>query len=579
MSTNPYQSPREAGAEAATSGLAETSDGLHEYLLSARSLARKKVTERVEAASADAAVEILRQRGFTEIVLHTDDIGALFTQQSKREPHVTPKDYVGFRHLSGYWGRVGFHARKLYAQSWQLKIPLLVLLIARRWMGARWGLTDYLTIGFLSMPLAFALIGQFNSRALRYHKVLELVAWGRWAEVLEQSGRLNGRLPEHEILWMQAKALAGLGRINEAIQLVAPIADDPTVPQWLYCSRLAGVYTAAEMRDEQLALNEKALDLAPENATLLIDTAMALLRYQLDTPRARQLLEQARSHALSDVLVPSADAVEGMLLLEEGRPQQANSKLLAGLKGLDRFRNATPLMGAIRDRFRAYLALSFAAMGDRSAAERELRLVEPRLRALKREDLLTRCQRALETLAPTPEMVAGAEAQPAASLAAAGQQATNELPDAQALASTFAKQHEANNQAAEAAEAAVTRTEAERGAAEKILAEKTAAAKAAAEVATADGQASHEVAAEQAQAEKIVAEKQRTTKGADDALAAADNDANEKRVEQATAELVAAEKSLTEKRMGTKTFADKASTSAAKAKAASEDRAAAEIDL
>lgn len=406
MSTNPYQSPQEPVKEAATFGIPVRSDGLHEYLLSARSAAGKKITERVEASSADAAVETLRKRGYTEVVLHTDDVGALFTQQGKHEPHVTAKDYIDYRDLHGYWRRVGFLARKIYVQTWKWHILSLLILLARRWMQLRWGVMDYGMIGLLLMPLALVLVLQLNNAALRYHKFLELVAWGRWAEVLEQARRLRGRLPEHELLWQQAKALAGLGRLSEAVELVAPLADHPNHPQWLYCSRLAEVYAFADKRDEHLAWNEKALALAPQNATLLLDQALSLLRFQIDLPRARQLLVQARSHALSDLLAPAADAVEGVLLLEEGKPDQARDKLVAGIDGLNRFRHASPQVPAMQDRFRAYLALSLAALGDRSAAEHQLRLAEPRLRALNRGDLLARCQSAVGSCEPKGNDVA-----------------------------------------------------------------------------------------------------------------------------------------------------------------------------
>jgi hypothetical protein len=462
MSTNPYQSPQAPVDDTATTGIAARSDGLHEFLLSGRlqsywkrvaflapklyaqswkrnvlfllilivrrvmalqwgmldylsigallmplasvllrSVTEKKFTERVEASSADTAVGILRQRGFTEIVLHTDDVGALFIQQSKIERHVTPKDFVGLRHVHGYWGMVGFHARKLYLQSWTWNVLFLLVLAARRWMQLRFGTMDYLAISVLLMPLTFAMIAQLNNRALRYHKFLELAAWGRWTEVLKQAASLRGQIPEHELIWQQAKALAALGRLNEAIELAAPLANDPTVPQWLYCSRLSSVYSTADMRDEELACTEKALRLARDNAALLLDSALTLLRYQLDIPGARQLFEQARSHALSDTLIPMADGVEGILLLEEGRPNGARDKLQSGIEGLDQFLNAAPQVGATQDRFRAYLALALAALGDRPAAEHQFQLAEPRLRALKRNYLLERCQRAIAT-APAP---------------------------------------------------------------------------------------------------------------------------------------------------------------------------------
>lgn len=56
---------------------------LGEYIVTGRTPAGKRVTECVEAASADAAVERLKQRGYTEIVTHTDDVGALYSQQKK----------------------------------------------------------------------------------------------------------------------------------------------------------------------------------------------------------------------------------------------------------------------------------------------------------------------------------------------------------------------------------------------------------------------------------------------------------------------------------------------------------------
>lgn len=387
-------------AEAADDGAVSATEALREYILSGRTAAGKKVTERVEAASADAAVEALKQRGYTEIVSHTDDVGALFTQQKKVAHVLTPKDYIGSRQRGGYWAKAAFIIRKLYLQNWKWNLFFLITLVVRRWMDLRWGFLDYSAIGLLLFPLVFGLISQLSNPALAYDRLIELVAWGRWEEVLQQADGLRGRVPEHELTWQKGKALAGLGRLNEAIALVTPLADAPAMPPWHFYSRLGEVYALADQRDETLKCGDKALELAPDNATLLVDKAMTLLRYQMEIPRARQLLVQARSHALSDVLSPAADAVEGMLLLEEGHPHEAREKLAAALAGLDRFRAATPLIGALQDRFRAYLALALAAIGERAEAERQFRLAEPRLRALRRTELLARCERAIGTFAP-----------------------------------------------------------------------------------------------------------------------------------------------------------------------------------
>lgn len=402
MTANPYQSPDEPLPTSATNDIAQRTDGLREYLLSATSETGKRITERVDAASADAAVEMLRRQGCTEIVLHTDEIGAVYTQQSKVEKHISPKDYLAFRQPRGYLGRVAVMARMFYAQNWKWDLGFLIVLAARRWLQSPWGLLDYSAIGILLLPLAAALVTQVSTPGLLYRQFIELVAWGRWNEVLDQADRLQGRLPEREIMWHRAKALAGLGRLAEGIEVAAPLASDPDVPEWLYLSRLSEVYATGKDADAAFASMEKALALAPDNATILIDLALSLLSYQRDIPRARQLLEQARAHALSDVLAPVAEAAVGILLLEEGKPDSARSKLEAGLEGLNKFRAASPLVGAMLDRFHAYLALALAALGDHAAAEREFRLAEPRLVALRRDELLARCRQALG-IPPTPD--------------------------------------------------------------------------------------------------------------------------------------------------------------------------------
>ena len=53
-----------------------------------------------------------------------------------------------------------------------------------------------------------------------------------------------------------------------------------------------------------------------------------------------------------------------------------------------------PMMRAAVDITHALLALAHAASGDHEAAARHFRLAEPRLRALRYDDLLARCDKA-----------------------------------------------------------------------------------------------------------------------------------------------------------------------------------------
>jgi type II secretory pathway component PulF len=68
-----------------------------EYLATARNSQGKKVTQRLDVNSADEAVQTLRERGYDEIVLHTDDVAARNTKQKALAATVNPRQYLWFR--------------------------------------------------------------------------------------------------------------------------------------------------------------------------------------------------------------------------------------------------------------------------------------------------------------------------------------------------------------------------------------------------------------------------------------------------------------------------------------------------
>ena len=104
------------------------------------------------------------------------------------------------------------------------------------------------------------------------------------------------------------------------------------MPGWFYRSMLAQVYEFARRRDEAIAQLEQAVELAPDNATMLISLARHVIWHKRDARRARELLTRARVHALSDMTTPFADLLEGVILLEEGRPRDALPVLEAAYK-------------------------------------------------------------------------------------------------------------------------------------------------------------------------------------------------------------------------------------------------------
>ncbi|HLW67920.1 MAG TPA: tetratricopeptide repeat protein [Gemmataceae bacterium] len=367
-----------------------------QYLLTGRNPEGKTVTERVDTSSADKAVAILRDRGYEDIILHTDDVGARYTNQRAVERHISPKEYVAFRHFRGRHDHAFFIMRKLFRQSIFLLLIAAFWLGFRRWLKIPFGFWDIFAIIIVTMPVVTAVFSQFFSPGAKYRKLIEAASWFRWEEVLRRlPGLRSSGLSEEELAFREAQALAGLGRFEEAMDLVRPFARGRRMPEWLYWARLANLYQATGEIGQVIAVTEKAAELAPENPTVLLDLAAVLLRYQRDTVRAREMLNRALQHAISDAAAPFVVMIKGMLAFEEGKTQQGVELLEESQRQMEKFRHATPIIGAVVDRTHAYLALAYAKLGDKEAAIQHYRLAEPRMRAMMADDLLRRCEMAI----------------------------------------------------------------------------------------------------------------------------------------------------------------------------------------
>jgi tetratricopeptide (TPR) repeat protein len=271
----------------------------------------------------------------------------------------------------------------MYTQGWYWHLAAIAVIAVRRYFGWPWGTFDLLAIVWLAVPLVIALVGEFFNSARKYSEVVEAISWGRWEDALRRLPAIRGKVPDEEVAFIEAQALAGLGRLDEAIKVLKPFADGQNMPSWLYWGRIGDVYYAGGKYELIVPAQEKAAEMAPDNPTVLLDLA-------------RKLLQQARTHALSDVLAIFAELIEGMIELESGNPSQARYLFDKALAALAPFRNATPLIGAAIDRTYAYLALAYAALGDVDQAAQYYRRAEPRLRALKSNDLIDRCEAALQ---------------------------------------------------------------------------------------------------------------------------------------------------------------------------------------
>jgi tetratricopeptide (TPR) repeat protein len=364
-----------------------------EYILTGRNDRGRVATEIVEAASADEAVRAFADRGHADVVLHTDDNVAPFQHPSRVCKTFTPREYLGYRTR----GRVGcalFLTRKLYARTWWADVLCLAFLAYRRSIGAEWGFLDYLPAAALVLPVFLAVYAELTSKAIPYRRVLKAVRDGLWEDVPRHLRRVRGPLPPFERPFREAQALAGVGRLDEALDHFRPVADDPAVPPHLYWTYRALIFMAARERDKAVSCLARAAELAPTNALTQVDFALALLTVRGDVRQSRERINQARQHALSDVSTPLCRFAEGVLALQEGRASEAVALLEAAAKGLSPFTGGNPAIGIIVARLRGHLALAYAALGDHDAARRAYRKAEPILRAHDALEL-ARCREVL----------------------------------------------------------------------------------------------------------------------------------------------------------------------------------------
>jgi len=370
--------------------LLQATHPMPKYLISGKDEHGRTATEAVNAPNADEAVRLLKARGFSDVVLHSDEAFA-HTLQPEALKTLSPNELQVLGRLNR-WQVMGWMIARYYRKQRWLFTAAIALVVGRRIIDVPWDFLDTLAVAFLGLPAALVVIGEFISPARKYDRVMTYNAWARWAEMLAALPSVKWAVPAPQYAFHEAKALAGLGRIEEALERVKPFADDPKTPAWLYWGQLADVFSSAKLGDRVIECGEKAVENAPNNVTVLIDLAMSLLRYRRDAVRARPLLELARTHEISDVILPFLLMCEGAVALEEKKPDQARKLIEEALKAVEKYRHASPLMGAGIDRMHTYLALACAASGDSLAAEKHYRIAEPRLRAFDSTDLIERCQ-------------------------------------------------------------------------------------------------------------------------------------------------------------------------------------------
>lgn len=252
----------------------------------------------------------------------------------------------------------------------------------------------WMASALLLFPPAVAAWLAFFGPARKYDAMLEAMCWGRWQEVLDRIRPLRGTVPDFELDMRSACALVGLGRFDEGMAQVRAHGNDPAIPLWMYLGRMSELYDLAHRYDEALQCHRDAWEDAPENPTVVLDYALALLKQERDTELAVRLIGEIENQPKADLLVMVLPLLHGMAALNTGRDNEAANRLKEAEKNMRPMAKGSALVRFLVDMTRTYRAIALARLGRGAEADRLFAVVRPRLEALNYSRLLERFQSA-----------------------------------------------------------------------------------------------------------------------------------------------------------------------------------------
>lgn len=364
----------------------------YKYTWSATDQSGKKVIKEVEAKSASEAHSHLLAAGYSNLELKEDEIMTTARAGFQGALKATAKQRVAkLENPSG--------------TTWEIIKPrlnegkflfLLLILVSSCLFYRR----DFLVGGLIAfvfvVSLAFHVFVCLP--LILYRKLVEAADWHRWRQMffviamLKIIGRMSTvKVPATELIRYRAKAFAGMGKMEQALNETAQCEGRPESPSWLHKLLLAGLYGQAKQHDKAIELSLEALSENP-NPIAWYDLANRYARYKHDAVKAREALTEAEKSPVAAHVKPYQARCRGIIAWLEGDFPTAEAELETAIHLL-----LQPKWLPFRDGHlaiaRAYLCCALAKQGDMEGAKKNLNLAEKYLVATKEEELLAECRR------------------------------------------------------------------------------------------------------------------------------------------------------------------------------------------
>jgi tetratricopeptide (TPR) repeat protein len=373
------------------------------FLWSGKNAAGVEEADRITADTPEAARKVLEERGWTELRLHTTDIHNFVQEQIRassppeRQPNLTAKEELSY--VKGT--SPGFFSRwsKALTESWGIALAMAVVIAWAIFRGNRtdWVVSLILLVLLLAMFFLHPVLELwFRQTGREFRRLTKANTWHRWAEVLECLDGLERAQKNTQIgigdankARYRARALVGMGRLDEGLELFRVSSEAAKTPAWLYHTFQAGLYRLVKQDDKARELYRQALEEATDKTIVLIDTAAFLVERYNRPAEAREFLAQAEKCQLSELAIQFLPGVRGKIAYREKDYATADKLLRQGLAGYENQprKKAYIFEGSILTA-KAYLAVCNAALGNKEAARKFFRDAEPFMKAVEMDELL-----------------------------------------------------------------------------------------------------------------------------------------------------------------------------------------------
>lgn len=363
---------------------------MYRYILTGKPPRGWRQTLFVQADSCDLAVKQLRDQGWTNIQLHTDEVQAAY---DKAFPATGTAEQTlrGFR---GGWENFLYQVLFIYQKCWLL----LAMCAISFFYYSENDVFLWLRIGLFFFPIILLGLLRFTLPvawlARRLDKALTYEVYGQWEPMLKQAQTLTQPVPEVHRHYLCAIALAGMKRLDEAETELAHIKQANVFPEWLLLFLSSLVYLIAKdfKRADQLFHQMKSL--SPDNVSIILNQGMRYYLVDQDARTAASRVEAASTHEIPDLLLPHYRFLQGAVAFENNQLDEAHQYFEQAEQAANLYSGA-PTTRLTLSIIRAMQALVWARQGEHAKASRAFAYARPVLEGRDSNRLLDRCRKEL----------------------------------------------------------------------------------------------------------------------------------------------------------------------------------------